>query len=252
MIGNGREQLRIACIGGGPAGLYFAILAKRQDPASVVTVYERSPEDVTYGWGVVFWDDLLSDLRATDPETARLLAEGAFQWFDQVLDVDGRTPTRLDASGYSIGRRQLLEILNGRAREVGVDLRFVSEVSEPAALPDVDLVVAADGVNSQLRTMRRGTFGTRESLGRNRYVWLGTTRRFDNFTFGFTETHAGWIWFHAYGFDTDRSTLIVECSPETWARLRFDTLDAEASLRRLEQIFARQLGGHRLITQTSE
>jgi anthraniloyl-CoA monooxygenase len=241
--------MRIACVGGGPAGLYLAILMKRRDPGHEVTIFERNPAGVTYGWGVVFWDDLLEGLRANDPPTAQAIAGEAFRWADQHILVDGQPADSLPGFGYSMRRQRLLDILTARALELGVGVRFESEVEEPARLGRPDLVVACDGVNSRLRRRHPDGFGTRIDTGRNRYMWLGTTKVFDSFTFAFVRTPAGWVWCHAYGFDAGTSTFIVECQPETWAGLGFGRLGLDDSIRRLEQLFEAQLDGHRLVAQ---
>jgi len=241
--------MRIACVGGGPAGLYLAILLKGRDPGHEITVLERNPAGVTYGWGVVFWDDLLEGLAANDPPTAATIAGEAFRWTGQRILVDGQPEAGLDGYGFSMRRQRLLDILTSRALELGVEVRFEAEVEDPAQLEGHDLVVAADGVNSRLRRAHPGSFGTRIDTGRNRYMWLGTTKVFDAFTFAFVRTPAGWIWCHAYGFDATASTFIVECSPETWAGLGFGQLGLEAGIARLEELFAPQLDGHRLVAQ---
>ena len=193
--------MRMACAGGGPAGLYLAILLKRRDPTSEITVLERNPAGVTYGWGVVFWDDLLEGLAANDPPTATAIADQAFRWAGQRILVDGQPEAGIEGYGFSMRRQRLLDILTRRARELGVEVRFEAEVEDLAQLEGHDLVVAADGVNSRLRRAHPGSFGTRIDTGRNRYLWLGTTKVFDAFTFAFVRTPAGWIWCHAYGFD---------------------------------------------------
>jgi anthraniloyl-CoA monooxygenase len=240
---------KIACVGGGPAGLYFAILAKRLDPDQAVTVIERGPEGVTYGWGVVFWDGLLEDLDRTDPETARQVRDNAFRWSDLVVRVDDTAPVREPGHGYSMRRRTLLGILVERARELGVELIFEREIADVAELADCDLVVASDGVNSRLRQRRADQFGTRVVRGQNKYVWLGTSKVFDSFTFPFVHTPAGLIWAHAYGFDSENSTFIVETSPQTWRGLGFDGLSPDQSMSRLEGIFEASLDGHPLRPQ---
>ena len=148
--------------------------------------------------------------------------------------------------GYGIGRRRLLEILAARALALGVRVRFEREVEDLSELADADLVVVCDGVSSRLRRQHRDQFGTAVGVGRNKYIWLGTRKVFDAFTFAFVETEAGWIWCHAYGFDRNTSTFIVECSPETWAGLGFDRLGEADTLVLLERLFASWLDGHRL------
>jgi anthraniloyl-CoA monooxygenase len=241
--------MRIACVGGGPAGLFFSILASRLGKGHQVTVYERSPAGVTYGWGVVFWNDLLAQLDARDPLTAQAVRAQAYRWEDQLLDVSGRAPVRTPGHGYSMARQTLLELLAERATDLGVDIRYEHEVREPSDVGDVDLVVACDGVNSALRARGRDSFGTTVVQGSNRYMWLGTSRVFTSFTFPFTRTEAGWIWAHAYGFNGDTSTFVVETTPETWQGLGFDRMAADTTMRRLEEIFADPLDGHPLRPQ---
>ena len=240
--------MRIACVGGGPAGLYFAILMKERDAHHEITVFERNPAGVTYGWGVVFWDDLLDQLQASHPPTAREISANAFRWNGQQLAVEGRAPVYLEGSGYGIGRHRLLDLLLDRARALDVEVRFEHEVKAGSILPEGEVIVACDGVGSQLRQLHPDAFGTDVRMGRNKYIWLGTTRVFDAFTFAFVPTAAGWIWCHAYGFDDRTSTFIVECSPETWSGLGFDHLREDETVALLEQLFASQLEGHALHT----
>jgi anthraniloyl-CoA monooxygenase len=221
---------------------------KLRDPGHDVVVLERNPAGVTCGGGIVFWDDLLEGLRANDPPTADAIGAAAFRWVDQHVVVDGQLAASLAGCGFSVRRQRLLDILTARALELGVDVRFEAEVEDPGSL-DADLVVACDGVNSRLRRRDPDRFGTRIDTGRNKYMWLCTTRVFDAFTFAFVRTEAGWIWCHAYGFNATTSTFIVECSPETWAGLGFGQLGLEQSVARLEDLFARQLDGHRLVAQ---
>jgi anthraniloyl-CoA monooxygenase len=243
------RPMRIVCVGGGPAGLAFASLAKLDNPELDVAVYERNPAGVTYGWGVVFGEPLLGEMFRTDPVTARQVASAAARWSDQQVRVQGRSPIHLGGCGYAIGRHRLLEILGTRAVELGVRVEYRQEVTDVAELGAADLVVACDGVHSQLRKADEKTFGTEIEVGSNRYLWLGTTAPFDAFTFGFEKAAGGWIWFHAYRFDPCTSTFIVECSPATWERMGFPELDADATVARLEKIFARYLQGHSLINQ---
>jgi anthraniloyl-CoA monooxygenase len=236
-------------VGGGPAGLYFAILAKRLDPDQAVTVIERGPEGTTYGWGVVFWEGLLEDLERTDPETAQQVRDNAFRWSDLVARVDAIPAVNEPGHGYSMSRQTLLDILSERARALEVELVFRREIEDLSELADSDLVVASDGVNSRLRQRRAGHFGTRVVRGRNKYIWLGTSKVFESFTFPFVHTEAGLIWAHAYGFDSEHSTFIVETTPDTWRGLGFDGLSPDESMRLLEGIFETSLDGHTLSPQ---
>ena len=236
-------------MGGGPAGLYFAILAKRLDPDQAITVIERGPEGTTYGWGVVFWDGLLEDLERTDPETARQVRDNAFRWSDLVVRVDATPAVNEPGHGYSMRRQTLLSILSERARALEVELVFGREIEDESELADSDLIVASDGANSRLRQRRAGHFGTRVVRGRNKYIWLGTSKVFDSFTFPFVNTDEGLVWAHAYGFDSEGSTFIVETSLETWKGLGFDGLSPEQTMRLLEGIFEASLDGHPLEPQ---
>jgi 2-polyprenyl-6-methoxyphenol hydroxylase-like FAD-dependent oxidoreductase len=192
--------MKTVCIGGGPAGLYFAISAKLRDAGHDITVVERDPADATYGWGVVYWDDLL-------------------------------------------------DILGERATDLGADVQYRREVTDTSTLTDADLVVC-DGANSRLRQRHRDHFGTRADSGGNPYIWLGTDKVFDSFTFAFEQTSAGWIWFHAYPSSSGISTCIVECTQPTWLALGFDSLSSKDSAGLLEKIFEHALDGHALISQS--
>jgi 2-polyprenyl-6-methoxyphenol hydroxylase-like FAD-dependent oxidoreductase len=238
--------MRIACVGGGPAGLYLAILMKAHGRDHSLRVFERNPPGLTYGWGVVFWDDLVEQLEASDPATASEIRASSFRWNGQLLAVEEKEPVHVDGHGYGIGRQRLLDILVERARDLNVQVEFESEIENADDLPDADLIVASDGVNSPLRQLHRERFRTDVAVGRNKYIWLGTSRVFDSFTFAFVHTDAGWIWCHAYGFDGSTSTFIAECSPETWTGLGFDQLGEVETTRRLEQIFEPYLEGHSL------
>jgi 2-polyprenyl-6-methoxyphenol hydroxylase-like FAD-dependent oxidoreductase len=238
--------MRILCAGAGPAGLYFAILMKQRNRDHEVTVLERNPQGVTHGWGVVFWDDLLERLYASDPPTAEAISANAFRWSGELLTVAGREPVAMPGRGYGIGRQRLLDLLLERATALGVQVEFERAVEDPSPVPDVDLVVGADGVSSRIRQLQPDAFNTQLYVGRNKYIWLGTSKVFDLFTFAFVRTDVGWIWCHAYGFDEGASTFIAECSPETWSGLGFDELGEADTLELLETLFAKPLGGHPL------
>ncbi|WP_328456179.1 FAD-dependent monooxygenase [Streptomyces sp. NBC_00386] len=238
--------MKIACVGGGPASLYFSILMKLQDPSHDITVHERNPAGSTYGWGVTYWAGLLDRLREGDPASALAVSENSVSWSDGVAHVGTRTTVAPGDEGFGIGRRRMLDLLAERARSLGVRVEYESEIAADR-LPDADLVVAGDGVNSALRERYADHFGSEISHGRNHYIWLGTTKVFDAFTFSFVETDHGWIWCYAYRFGDDRSTLVIECSPETWTGLGLDSAGEADGLALLEKLFARLLNGHGLI-----
>src|SRR3569623_70848 len=223
---------RIAIVGGGPAGLYFAISMKLRDARHDVTVFERNRPDDTFGWGVVLSEETLQNLTANDPVSAAAIRD-YFAYWDDVAVVKQGTRTVSTGHGFcGIGRRQLLLLLQERATELGVVLRFEDEVADVAALmASHDLVVAADGLNSQSREAFADVFQPDVQLYSNKFVWLGTHQSFDRaFTFIFEPTEHGWMWAHAYQFEPGTATFIVECSAETWARARVgvDQLPARA------------------------
>ncbi|WP_326789712.1 FAD-dependent monooxygenase [Streptomyces sp. NBC_00151] len=238
--------MKIACVGGGPASLYFSILMKLQDPSHDITVHERNPAGSTYGWGVTYWVGLLDKLREGDPASALAVSENSVSWSDGVAHVGPRMTVAPGDEGFGIGRRRMLDLLAERARSLGVRVEYESEI-EAGKLPEADLVVAGDGVNSALRERYADHFGSEISHGRNQYIWLGTTKVFDAFTFSFVETDHGWIWCYAYRFGDDRSTLVIECSPETWTGLGLDSAGEADGLALLEKLFAGLLNGHGLI-----
>ncbi|BBC29243.1 FAD-binding monooxygenase [Streptomyces graminofaciens] len=238
--------MKITCVGGGPASLYFSILMKRQDPSHDITVHERNPAGSTYGWGVTYWAELLDRLREVDPETALAIGADSVSWNAGVAHVRDRSTVQPGDEAFGIGRRRLLELLAERARSLGVRVEYEHEI-RPDDLPHADLIVAGDGVNSALRTRHADHFGTDITLGRNSYIWLGTTKVFDSFTFSFQETDHGWIWAYAYRFSNEQSTLVVECSPETLTGLGLDRLDEPDGLALLEKLFDGILDGHALI-----
>jgi anthraniloyl-CoA monooxygenase len=237
--------MKVACIGGGPAGLYFAISMKLRDPSHEVTVYERNRPNDTFGWGVVFSDQTMGNLWQNDAVSAEAIDAGLAHWDDIDVHFKGETITSGGHGFCGIARRKLLNILQERARSLGVDLQFETELD---TVPTADLVIAADGINSKIRKQHEDIFKPDIDLRKNKFIWLGTHQVFDAFTFAFEETPHGWIWAHAYRFDEDTSTFIVECSPETWCGLGLDIDDQQESIAICERLFAKYLGGHKLMS----
>ncbi len=244
--------MKIACIGGGPAGLYFAISMKLRDPSHEVEIFERNSPGVTFGWGVVFSDQTVENLTANDPASARIIADEFAHWDDIDVHYRGECITSSGHGFIGIGRKRLLEILQDRARELGVVLTFEAEC-DPAdpKWRAYDLVIASDGANSRFRDANAESFGVDVDVRANKFVWLGTSKVFDAFTFAFEETEHGWIWAHAYRFAPDCSTFIVECSEEVWRNFGFDTMDQAQALAVCENLFAKYLDGHRLESNAS-
>lgn len=242
--------MRVACLGGGPAGLYFAISMKLRDPSHEITVIERNKPDDTFGWGVVLSDETLDNLAANDPQSAEAIRAHFAYWDDIALHYRGE---RLVSSGHGfcgIGRKQLLILLQARARELGVELRFETEIgSADDYRQEYDLVVASDGLNSKTRTLYAESFKPDIDLRHCQFVWLGTHQRFDDaFTFIFEETDKGWVWAHAYQFDDNTATFIVECTQETFDAFGFADMTQDESIATCEEIFKDHLGGHALMT----
>ena len=242
--------MRITCVGGGPAGLYFALLMKKRDPSHQVTVIERNRAGDTFGWGVVFSDQTLSSLRRADEKTATQILSAFNHWDDIDIYFKGRT-IRSSGHGFcGIGRQHLLNILQTRAAELGVQLCFEHDVADDAAL-DADVIVAADGLNSRLRTRYETTFQPDIDVRKCRFVWLGTHKRFDAFTFAFEHTEWGWFQAHAYRFDRDTSTFIVETPDPVWRAAGLDEMSKEDSIRFCERLFAPYLDGHPLMSNAA-
>ena len=240
--------MRIVSVGGGPAGLYFAILMKRRNPAHRITVVERNRPHDTFGWGVVFSDQTLQNLKGGDPETEARISDSFAHWDDIDVHFKGRV-IRSGGHGFcGIQRKHLLNILQNRAEELGVELVFEHEVRDLAEFADADLIVAADGVNSPTRTRYADHFQPSIDVRKNRFVWLGTHKLFEAFTFIFVETDWGWFQAHAYRFNADSSTFIVETREETWRAAGLAETDADASIAFCETLFAPWLDGQTLMT----
>jgi anthraniloyl-CoA monooxygenase len=240
--------MKIAIVGGGPAGLYFAILMKRLDPAHEVVVYERDGPDDTFGWGIVFSDQTFSYLRDSDSASFEAIVDACATW-DNVDVVHRGERISIGGNKFSgIGRLAFLNILQRRCEELGVRLVFRSNVADPGALPPCDLLVGADGANSLVRRTFASTFQPSVQTGRNKYIWLGTHQLFHGLTLTFRQTAAGPFAAHSYKFNDDTSTFIVECSEETWRGAGLDRASEQETCDHLAVIFAEDLGGHPLLS----
>ena len=246
--------MRVLCVGGGPAGLYAALLSKRADPGRAVRVVERNRPYDTFGWGVVFSDQTLGNLADADPQTAGEIAGAFNRWDDIDVHFKGRTITSGGHGFCGIGRKRLLNILQRRCEALGVELVFDTDVQDERALASdfgADIVIAGDGANSRVRGRYADAFAPDIELRRCRYVWFGTKRRFDAFTFAFEETPHGWFQAHAYRYDDDTSTFIVEAPEDVWRAAGIDRMSQDEGTAFCERLFARHLDGHRLMTNAA-
>jgi anthraniloyl-CoA monooxygenase len=242
--------MRVAVIGGGPAGLYFAILLKRDQPEAHVTVVERNSAEDTFGFGVVFSDQTLDTFAAADMPSYRAIVDNFAYWDDIEIHVRG-TVQRIGGNGFcGCSRRSLLMLLHDRARALGVELVF-NRAATPEDFPDADLVVAADGINSAIRGRAEAHFQPHTDLRPNRFAWMGSTRPFDAFTFFFKERAEGIFIAHCYQYESGASTWVLEMEPETFHRAGLEQATEAESAPFMEDVFADELGGHRLITNRS-
>lgn len=243
--------MKIVSIGGGPSGLYFAILMKRRNPEHDIRVLERNGRDDTFGFGVVFSDATLGNLREADPESFASITESFAHWDDIDVFAGGEVFTSTGHGFAGCSRKRLLEILADRAIELGVDVQFETEVTDFEAFGDADLVVAADGVNSAIREHYADVFRPTVDWRPNRFIWLGTTYPFDAFTFYFQENEHGLFRVHAYRYEEERSTFIVECTEETWKKAGLDKTTEEENAAYVADLFEAQLDGHPLLLNRS-
>ena len=237
---------RIVCVGGGPAGLYAAILLRKALPHTSIEVYERNRPDDTFGWGVVFSDQTMTNFRDADPESHAAILANFHHWDEIAIHFGGR---RMLSSGHGfcgIGRKRLLGLLQERAHALGVQQVFQHEIDDDTAFADADLIIAADGINSRTRQRHANEFEPQVDVRKCRFIWLGTTKPFAEFTFAFERTQHGWFQIHAYQFSRELSTMIVETREETWQAHGLDRYTTEQSIAFCEQLFARHLDGHRL------
>jgi len=244
--------MKIFCIGGGPGGLYFSILAKKANPSWDITVIERNRADATFGWGVVFSDKTMAGVREADPETHAAIAQAFRHWDDIAVFFKGRKITSGGHGFCGIGRIKLLQLLQERARQLGVKLTFETEVLDPDDYaPHCDLVIAADGVASVTRRKFEHVFKPNLQVRKNRFIWLGTRRKLDAFTFDFAETEWGWFNLHAYRFDADWSTFIVETPEKNWFKAGIDKMNVQQSIALCERLFANRLESLPLVSNAA-
>ena len=243
--------MKFNVIGGGPAGLYFAILMKKADAEHEIHVIERNRPYDTFGWGVVFSDQTLGNLRERDAKTHDQIVASFAHWDDIDIHFKGRVLTSGGHGFSGISRKKLLNLLQARAEELGVDLVFEREVADLEPYRDADLVVAADGINSRTRTIFAEYFKPDLDKRKCKFVWLGTNKRFDAFTFLFEQTPWGWFTVHAYRFDDETSTFIVECREETWRAAGLEEADSTQTVAFCEKLFGKYLDGHALMTNSA-
>jgi 2-polyprenyl-6-methoxyphenol hydroxylase-like FAD-dependent oxidoreductase len=245
------KPVRIAVIGGGPGGLYFAYLWKKRHPDASVDLFEQNPASATWGFGVVFSEQALEFLRADDPDTVDAIAPRMESWKNITLNLRGES-VEIDGVGFSsIGRLELLKILQARVAEVGVTPRYDTLISSVDQLAGYDLIVAADGLNSLVRRAFEGDFGTSHSYAANKFAWYGTSKRFETLSQTFVETDLGSFNAHHYRYSPGMSTFLVECDPATWRAYGFADKTVEQSQAICEQVFAATLDGHRLVSNKS-
>ncbi|MET1412373.1 bifunctional salicylyl-CoA 5-hydroxylase/oxidoreductase [Roseibium sp. HPY-6] len=245
--------MRIACLGGGPAGLYFAISMKLRDPSHEIVVLERNRANDTFGWGVVLSDDALSRMEGNDPVSTQAIRDHFAYWDDIAVEHNG-VRTVSGGHGFAgIGRKQMLILLQERARELGVEMRFETEFQDAETFrKDYDLVVASDGINSRVRNEYEAVFKPDIDTRLCKFIWLGTHQKFDDaFTFIFEKTEHGWIWAHVYQFDDNTATFIVECLQPTWDGWGFADMSKEETVETCRKIFEKYLGGHDLMSNAA-
>lgn len=243
--------MKITVIGGGPGGLYFSILTKKAIPNCQIDVYERNKPDDSFGFGVVFSDETLGEFLKRDMQSYELIRSNFAYWDDIIIARDGQT-VNIAGNGFcGCSRKTLLKLLHQRCLEEGVNLHFEQNVDDLSQFTDSDIIIAADGIASAVRTKYEKEFGTKIELKKNRFVWLGSTKPLDAFTYFFRTTPHGSIVAHSYQYEEGMSTWIFECSDETWQNLNFEVTNEEDTIAKIAEIFKEELDGHSLISNKS-
>ncbi|RAR75409.1 oxidoreductase [Flavobacterium aciduliphilum] len=243
--------MKIAVIGGGPGGLYFSILTKKAMPHCQIDIYERNKPDDSFGFGVVFSDETLGEFLKRDMESYELIRSKFAYWDDIIVARDGQQVSIAGNGFCGCSRKTLLQLLQQRCREEGVNLHFEQNIDDLSQYKDADIILASDGIGSGIRTANEAAFGTKIVLKKNRFVWLGSTKPLDAFTYFFRSTPHGTIVAHTYQYETGMSTWIFECSNETWENLNFEITNEEDTIQKLAEIFKDELDGHPLISNKS-
>ena len=247
----GVRGLKIAVIGGGPGGLYFSILTKKAMPYAEINVYERNKPDDSFGFGVVFSDETLGEFLKRDMASYELIRSNFAYWDDIIIARDGQQVSIAGNGFCGCSRKTLLQLLHQRCREEGVNLHFETAIDDFSTLSDVDLILASDGIGSQIRTKYQSAFGTEIQLKSNRFVWMGSTKPLAAFTYFFRNTPHGLIVAHTYQYEPGMSTWIFECSDDTWQKWQFEIDNEKDTVAKIEEIFKDELDGHGLITNKS-
>lgn len=243
--------MKITVIGGGPGGLYFSILTKKAMPDCQIDVYERNRADDSFGFGVVFSDETLGEFLKRDMQSYELIRSKFAYWDDIIIARDGQEVSIAGNGFCGCSRKTLLQLLHQRCREEGVNLHFEANVDDLNQYSNSDVIVACDGISSQIRTQFESDFGTKVELKKNKFVWMGSTKPLDAFTYFFKQTEHGTFAAHTYQYEEGMSTWIFECAPSTWEKFQFDTYDEEDTVQKLENVFQTELDGHSLITNKS-
>ncbi|TBX69908.1 bifunctional salicylyl-CoA 5-hydroxylase/oxidoreductase [Flavobacterium silvisoli] len=243
--------MKIAVIGGGPGGLYFSILTKKAMPHCQIDVYERNKPDDSFGFGVVFSDETLGEFLKRDMQSYELIRTNFAYWDDIIVARDGQEVSIAGNGFCGCSRKTLLQLLQQRCREEGVTLHFEQNIEDLSPFKEADIIIAADGIGSQIRTQYEKEFGTKIALKQNRFVWLGSTKPLDAFTYFFRSTPHGTIVAHTYQYEAGMSTWIFECSDETWQKHGFEVTNEADTMAKIAEIFKEELDGHPLISNKS-